>query len=523
MSSVDLPSIQTNFSPYSATVASPSSTRSYHASSSTPSSPAPHMNFQNRSFSVPSLSLRLSSSSLHSQYSASSDRSLSCSPGPATPNDIMSRSPSFSHERAQKSLKHHMAAPFSPVLPQPKGYTTGHSSLLQHHHHHHHPYQQQQPQPQHPHHQHHHAQPFASIPHPSTVSRQQQPSHALPHAHHQQYHGQALPSPRDVYPSSPKNHTDPQHYHHSSQPQHPHHHRESHYHARPERSSYCGPTDYFSRPTSMSSYHHHLATPTTPTAMDSISSRLHSQSPAPLTPLHISTRSIHPTSVSSPSPYSSSSSPPSAATPTTSTTTTAVSAHGISSGRMIMMDEDYKHPMSRSPSIASDRSAFSPEPSPFLSEQHFMRGGSSSSMSSTSSGMNSPASTSMSSLSALLSSHNSSSLSLSSSNNGSSGHGSSSLANQQQLLLCPVCSRAFKPSKNQNCNLRRHLKNVHNMSPTMHPRKCKWDSLPDGRVKDDKDRKERTRKSKRLWARKFRLRRKVEEAAVVLSMLSQAQ
>ncbi|KAG0233364.1 hypothetical protein BGX31_004847 [Mortierella sp. GBA43] len=112
-------------------------------------------------------------------------------------------------------------------------------------------------------------------------------------------------------------------------------------------------------------------------------------------------------------------------------------------------------------------------------------------------------------LSASLSSHNSSTASLTSSNN-------------PQLLLCPVCSRAFKPSKNQNCNLRRHLKNVHNMSPTMHPRKCKWDSLPDGRVKDDKDRKERTRKSKRLWARKFRLRRKVEEAAVVLSMLSQA-
>ncbi|KAG0216388.1 hypothetical protein BGX28_002858 [Mortierella sp. GBA30] len=100
--------------------------------------------------------------------------------------------------------------------------------------------------------------------------------------------------------------------------------------------------------------------------------------------------------------------------------------------------------------------------------------------------------------------------------------GTTSTATSPQLLLCPVCSRAFKPSKNQNCNLRRHLKNVHNMSPTMHPRKCKWDSLPDGRVKDDKDRKERTRKSKRLWARKFRLRRKVEEAAVVLSMLSQA-
>ncbi|KAF9977482.1 hypothetical protein BGZ73_005869 [Actinomortierella ambigua] len=99
---------------------------------------------------------------------------------------------------------------------------------------------------------------------------------------------------------------------------------------------------------------------------------------------------------------------------------------------------------------------------------------------------------------------------------------SSSGSNNTQLLLCPVCSRAFKPSKNQNCNLRRHLKNVHNMSPTIHPRKCKWDSLPDGRVKDDKDRKERTRKSKRLWARKFRLRRKVEEAAVVLSMLREA-
>ncbi|KAK3804484.1 MAG: hypothetical protein J3R72DRAFT_500068 [Linnemannia gamsii] len=91
-----------------------------------------------------------------------------------------------------------------------------------------------------------------------------------------------------------------------------------------------------------------------------------------------------------------------------------------------------------------------------------------------------------------------------------------------QLLVCPICSRAFKACKNQNCNLRRHLKNIHNMSPTMHPRKCKWDSIPNGRVKDDKDRKERTRKSKRRWARKYRLRRKVEEAALVLCMLSQA-
>ncbi|KAF9407749.1 hypothetical protein BGZ94_002578, partial [Podila epigama] len=91
-----------------------------------------------------------------------------------------------------------------------------------------------------------------------------------------------------------------------------------------------------------------------------------------------------------------------------------------------------------------------------------------------------------------------------------------------EVLHCPVCNKGFKPSKNQNCNLRRHLKNVHTLSPTIHPRKCKWDSLPAGRVKDDKDRKERTRNSKRLWARKFRLRQRVEEAAEVLTMLNQA-
>jgi hypothetical protein len=50
----------------------------------------------------------------------------------------------------------------------------------------------------------------------------------------------------------------------------------------------------------------------------------------------------------------------------------------------------------------------------------------------------------------------------------------------------------------------------------------KWDSLPDGRVNDDKDRKERTLKSKRLWARKYRSRRKVEDAALVLCKPSQA-
>jgi hypothetical protein len=147
--------------------------------------------------------------------------------------------------------------------------------------------------------------------------------------------------------------------------------------------------------------------------------------------------------------------------------------------------------MSRSPSVSSEQT-FSRDNSPFGSENDDYV---------------SPASASMTSLS---------------STDSISSPPSSTSSSNTQLLLCPVCSRAFKPSKNQNCNLRRHLKNVHNMSPTMHPRKCKWDSLPDGRVKDDKDRKERTRKSMRLWARKFRLRRKVEEAAVVLSMLSQA-
>ncbi|KAG0365725.1 hypothetical protein BGZ54_006283 [Gamsiella multidivaricata] len=216
--------------------------------------------------------------------------------------------------------------------------------------------------------------------------------------------------------------------------------------------------------------------------MDSISSRLHSNSPMPLTPLQASTRSVHSTAYTN---------PPSAG------------------ARMVMMDEDCSRPMSRSPSLASDHSHFSPELSPFSSEGYYMGP--------SHGGLATPALTpraSMSSLSSSLSRNNLSSASLASSTTSSS-------STDPQLLMCPVCSRTFKPSKNQNCNLRRHLKNVHNMSPTIHPRKCKWDSLPDGRVKDDKDRKERTRKSKRLWARKFRLRRKVEEAAVVLSMLSQ--
>ncbi|KAF9928022.1 hypothetical protein FBU30_002715 [Linnemannia zychae] len=155
-------------------------------------------------------------------------------------------------------------------------------------------------------------------------------------------------------------------------------------------------------------------------------------------------------------------------------------------------DEDeyeYATSMSRSRSLSPDGSEFSMESSPSPATDHF------GSMSEASASMTSLASTSSSVSSSM-----------------------TPVPTTTQLLLCPVCSRAFKPSKNQNCNLRRHLKNVHNMSPTMHPRKCKWDSLPDGRVKDDKDRKERTRKSKRLWARKYRLRRKVEEAALVLKV-----
>ncbi|KAF9928308.1 hypothetical protein FBU30_002482 [Linnemannia zychae] len=183
-------------------------------------------------------------------------------------------------------------------------------------------------------------------------------------------------------------------------------------------------------------------------------------------------------------------------------------------GMMRMMDDEFSpnmSTMSRSPSISSDRSSasasasvFSPESSPYLGHLHRLQ--------SHSRRPDTPESSPSTPLVGSAPSPTATSVPTP----------TSAVSSSSQLLLCPVCSRAFKPSKNQNCNLRRHLKNVHNMSPTMHPRKCKWDSLPDGRVKDDKDRKERTRKSKRLWARKFRLRRKVEEAAVVLSMLSQA-
>ncbi|OAQ32487.1 hypothetical protein K457DRAFT_1873281 [Linnemannia elongata AG-77] len=89
-------------------------------------------------------------------------------------------------------------------------------------------------------------------------------------------------------------------------------------------------------------------------------------------------------------------------------------------------------------------------------------------------------------------------------------------------LVDYIKRQSFKPGKNQNCNLRRHLKTIHKISPKLHPAKSKWDSIPGGRVKNEKERQERIRKSKRLWARKYRLRRKaeVEEAASVLCMIS---
>ncbi|KAF9562611.1 hypothetical protein BGW38_008975 [Lunasporangiospora selenospora] len=195
---------------------------------------------------------------------------------------------------------------------------------------------------------------------------------------------------------------------------------------------------------------------------------------------------------------------------------------------VLKMETEYAHSMQSSRSSSMGLSVYSREASPCSSSSStssspmtLSRGSGMATY-----GMLSEASTSMSSLA---SNESTLSLAMSESSIGSSSKegilsspisnrisaSTMSMSSTSQLLLCP-------PSKNQNCNLRRHLKNVHNMSPTIHPRKCKWDSLPDGRVKDDKDRKERTRKSKRLWARKFRQKRKVEEAAIVLSMLCQA-
>jgi len=110
--SIDLPSIQTNFAPYLSSTSSSSKSNSNRSSPphhphhphhpqrmpSTPTLASPALSFQSRSFSLTS---RFSSSSLHSQYSAcsTSGRSPSASPGPATPCDVLSRSPSFSQDR----------------------------------------------------------------------------------------------------------------------------------------------------------------------------------------------------------------------------------------------------------------------------------------------------------------------------------------------------------------------------------------------------------------------------------------
>ncbi|KAF9900616.1 hypothetical protein EC991_007076 [Linnemannia zychae] len=314
-------------------------------------------------------------------------------------------------------------------------------------------------------------------------------------------------------------------------------------------STTCGSGDYFSRPPTSPSYHP-LATPTTPSTAVVVESSSGShygsgRSSGPMTPTLPSISTLvagaaaaaaampSPLTPMTPVPVSASTRPHHLPHPffhhhhhnapyqTPSSPAASAAGNGSTGGRQgmtmrMILDDDYSSSpmstMSRSPSVSSDRSAsaFSPESSPYLGHfqqhHHARRLDTPDSSSSVVSSPTTAVSTPMVGSAPTL----------------APGTPVPSSASSSQLLLCPVCSRAFKPSKNQNCNLRRHLKNVHNMSPTMHPRKCKWDSLPDGRVKDDKDRKERTRKSKRLWARKFRLRRKVEEAAVVLSMLSQA-
>ncbi|KAF9147491.1 hypothetical protein BG015_010877 [Linnemannia schmuckeri] len=573
--SINLPSIQTKFPPYSQqqhqqqqqptpisslansfSALSSSSPRQYNRTSISSPTNSPLLantnmatlqNNNNRgrgsfsSSSTPSLSSRLSNSSLHSQYSSSSDRSLSCSPGPSTPSDLSSRSPSVSYERLQNNnSKQHkpnplaLPASFSPLQQHQQMHRYSSNGI--------HPFQQSPSsqstvQQQYHHHSYHGS---SSIPHPATVSSRQQPpvastNNAQPQQQ-QQYQGQ---TPRDsIYPSSSPSSPSPmsssrdqeyyhhrrpttatEHYYHAAAASgtsgHHHHH---HHRASPVSSPYGSTTpssngcagDYFSRPPTSPSSYHPLATPTTPSTavvvesshgrggpmtptLPSISTLVAGAAaaaaiPSPLTPMtprpHHHLSHFHHRS-SSPAP-----------------STTGSTRQGMS--MRMMLDDDCSSPnMSRSPSISSDRSSvasasvFSSESSPYLSHihHHHRRPDTPESSSSPTT-----ASTPL----------------------AGSAPTPAPASSSSQLLLCPVCSRAFKPSKNQNCNLRRHLKNVHNMSPTMHPRKCKWDSLPDGRVKDDKDRKERTRKSKRLWARKFRLRRKVEEAAVVLSMLSQA-
>ncbi|KAF9898099.1 hypothetical protein BX616_004494 [Lobosporangium transversale] len=436
-SAVDLPSIQTKLCPYS-TSTEPSRPRR----SVSPDLTSPSMTFQNRFYSSSSASSYLST------YSLSSDRSLPTSPGPATPCDMTSQSPSFSHESIYKpSLynsqhKHplfssYTSSPSPPLISSPQRYTTSLSPISSFRHRPHQSY----------HHSHQQQKRY------SQASCQERPfpssSRDLPN-----------PScPRDMLPNRPL---------------HGHSDYRLSYHHHPQHQGYQQRLSYSTSANNSSNNHHqidHFQVLLPPGASYNPSLTHHTAARTMITTLKEEEQepSVHMRSITPPC--------------------MARSSHDHSTVSSAEDDRsDYYPSISRSPSFSRDSSP---------------------TVSSDSIGSMSEASASMISL-------------ISSSSSSSTSTPMVPISTTTQSLLCPVCSRAFKPSKNQNCNLRRHLKNVHNMSPTIHPRKCKWDSLPDGRVKDDKDRKERTRKSKRLWARKFRLRRKVEEAAVVLSMLSQA-
>ncbi|KAG0270223.1 hypothetical protein DFQ27_009601 [Actinomortierella ambigua] len=624
---MDLPMIHTGFTSY----------KCGPGALPNPSSPA--LNYQNRAFSSSSISSRASSSSLHTQYSSSSDRSLSSSPGPSTPCEMISRSPllgqertvqkptlpSLHHKHSLGSLQYRPHSPYPPTRQRELEHPRRHSQ----------PHVPTQPQYT------NNSNNNSSSSYVPPQSQQLPPLPATTSSHHH------LPLPQRSF-----SHDEPQEeHHHSQQQQHSRYPAES-----PIDRSSTPATDYFhsrhsmasplvSSPTGSASpspvpapgfayhhhshHHHHLPSPSTPLSDSSI---------RPMTPPPIRSRSLllgghqsiirrqsepdfhardqhtRPSLIRHPvelvhRPMSRLHHPAAANTMNKSHFHHHLHHHHHQHGsddededddeddeeddvmemghrRQIpphahahlpfhLQDRDHDldldrdgrpmsaEPMSRSPSpglygsmspavtgssmslasmTSSTSTLSSGGPSMPSTPGGLVRSHSSMSIKteygvvigrpprSPSAMMTSPISSASAALAlsqpALASSSSStsasgpgtpSSMATATSNGGGGGN-----SNNTQLLLCPVCSRAFKPSKNQNCNLRRHLKNVHNMSPTIHPRKCKWDSLPDGRVKDDKDRKERTRKSKRLWARKFRLRRKVEEAAVVLSMLREA-
>jgi len=72
------------------------------------------------------------------------------------------------------------------------------------------------------------------------------------------------------------------------------------------------------------------------------------------------------------------------------------------------------------------------------------------------------------------------------------------------MLYCGLCYSTFKESKNQYYSFRRHLFTKHNVPKDSFPKRSKWDSIPNGRVKDDADKKRRIRQSKKKYARNFR-------------------